>query len=36
MYPVFAEGRCRLNVTGLPADPAEASAHVSFFAKFLS
>jgi len=35
LYPVFAEGRCRLNVTGLPADPAQASAHVSFFAKFL-
>jgi aspartate/tyrosine/aromatic aminotransferase len=36
LYPVFAEGRCRLNVTGLPADPAQAAAHVAFFAKYCS
>jgi len=35
LYPVFSGGRCRLNVTGIPADPAEAAAHVSFFAKYL-
>jgi hypothetical protein len=35
LYPVFAQGRCRLNVTGLPSDPAQASSHVSFFSKFL-
>jgi aspartate/tyrosine/aromatic aminotransferase len=35
LYPVFAQGRCRLNVTGLPSDPTQASAHVAFFAKYL-
>ena len=34
IYPVFAEGRCRLNVTGIPADPAQATAQVSVFAKY--
>ncbi len=34
LYPVFADGRCRLNVTGLPADAAEASAQAAFFAKY--
>jgi hypothetical protein len=34
VYPVFAEGRCRLNVTGLPADSALASAHAALFAKY--
>jgi hypothetical protein len=34
LYPVFAEGRCRLNITGLPSDAAQASQQVSFFAKF--
>jgi hypothetical protein len=34
LYPVFAEGRCRLNVTGLPADKAQAAEHVSLFAKY--
>ncbi len=32
LYPVFAEGRCRLNVTGLPADPAQARSDAAFFA----
>lgn len=34
LYPVFADGRCRLNVTGLPADPTQAAEQVSFFAKY--
>lgn len=34
LYPVFAEGRCRLNVTGLPADLQEAASHAAFFAKY--
>jgi aspartate/tyrosine/aromatic aminotransferase len=34
LYPVFAEGRCRLNVTGLPSEPAQAADQVSFFAKY--
>ncbi len=34
LYPVFAEGRCRLNVTGLPADPKQASSHATYFAKY--
>jgi hypothetical protein len=34
MYPVFADGRCRLNVTGLPSDEATAKEHVAFFAKY--
>ncbi|HVO33555.1 MAG TPA: aminotransferase class I/II-fold pyridoxal phosphate-dependent enzyme [Elusimicrobiota bacterium] len=34
LYPVFTEGRCRLNVTGLPADAAEARSQVSFFAQY--
>ena len=34
LYPVFAEGRCRLNTTGIPADPAQAAAQVSVFAKY--
>jgi hypothetical protein len=34
LYPVFADGRCRLNVTGLPADPAQAAEEVSLFAKY--
>jgi hypothetical protein len=36
LYPVFSDGRCRLNVTGLPQDPAQASSDVAFFAKYLS
>jgi hypothetical protein len=34
LYPVFAEGRCRLNVTGLPADSQQASEQAAFFAKY--
>jgi aspartate/tyrosine/aromatic aminotransferase len=34
LYPVFADGRCRLNVTGLPADVQEAASHVGFFARY--
>jgi hypothetical protein len=36
LYPVFADGRCRLNVTGLPADITEAAAQAAFFAKYCS
>lgn len=36
LYPVLSEGRCRLNVTGLPADAAEAAALAGTFAKFCS
>jgi hypothetical protein len=34
LYPVFADGRCRLNVTGLPSDATLARSAVSTFAKF--
>ncbi|MCB4755936.1 MAG: aminotransferase class I/II-fold pyridoxal phosphate-dependent enzyme [Elusimicrobia bacterium] len=34
LYPVLSEGRCRLNVTGLPKDPAAAQKHVSLFATY--
>ncbi len=34
LYPVFSEGRCRLNVTGLPTDAAAAASDVSFFARY--
>jgi len=34
LYPVFADGRCRLNVTGLPADAAQAAEQVAFFAEY--
>src|SRR5262249_43507522 len=30
LYPVFADGRCRLNVTGLPADAAQARDQAAF------
>jgi hypothetical protein len=33
LYPVFAEGRCRLNVTGLPSDAAQARQAVAAFAR---
>jgi len=33
LYPVFTEGRCRLNVTGLPSDPARARQDVAAFAR---
>jgi hypothetical protein len=34
LYPVFSSGRCRLNATGLPADPALSQKHVSVFATY--
>jgi aspartate/tyrosine/aromatic aminotransferase len=33
LYPVFAEGRCRLNITGIPADEGTARRHVTAFAE---
>jgi hypothetical protein len=36
LYPVFADGRCRLNATGLPCDEALARQHVDVFASFCS
>ncbi len=33
IYPVFGNGRCRLNVTGIPADRELAAAHVAVFAE---
>jgi len=33
LYPVFTEGRCRLNVTGLPSDAAQARQAVAAFAR---
>ncbi len=33
IYPVFTEGRCRLNVTGLPSDATEARQAVAAFAR---
>ena len=33
LYPVFTEGRCRLNVTGLPSDMAQAREAVTAFAR---
>ncbi len=32
LYPVFTPGRCRLNVTGIPADEETARRHVEVFA----
>lgn len=34
LYPVFSEGRCRLNVTGLPSDSQTARQHVKLFAEY--
>lgn len=34
LYPVFSEGRCRLNVTGLPSDSKAAADHVATFARY--
>lgn len=31
LYPVFSSGRCRLNVTGIPADESIARRHVAVF-----
>lgn len=36
VYPVFSEGRCRLNVTGLPITPQDAREQVALFAKYCS
>ena len=33
LYPVFTQGRCRLNVTGLPSDAAQARQAVAAFAR---
>ncbi len=33
IYPVFAGGRCRLNVTGIPEDEDLAKKHVAVFAE---
>ena len=33
LYPVFSDGRCRLNVTGLPSDDAQAREAVAAFAR---
>ncbi len=33
LYPVFTPGRCRLNVTGLPADPERAAKDAALFAE---
>jgi len=34
LYPVFAQGRCRLNATGLPDDEDLAAKHVAVFAEY--
>lgn len=34
LYPVFSQGRCRLNVTGLPLDAELAKRHVAVFSEF--
>ncbi len=34
LYPVFAQGRCRLNATGLPEDEILAAQHVAVFADY--
>jgi aspartate/tyrosine/aromatic aminotransferase len=33
LYPVFGRGRCRLNVTGIPADSRRAAEQVAVFAE---
>ncbi|MHC4645952.1 MAG: aminotransferase class I/II-fold pyridoxal phosphate-dependent enzyme [Planctomycetota bacterium] len=33
IYPVFSRGRCRQNVTGIPADEQTAARHVKVFAE---
>jgi len=33
LYPVFSAGRCRMNVTGIPADDTLAGTHVKVFAE---
>lgn len=34
LYPVFSQGRCRLNATGLPVDEELARKHVAVFAEY--
>ena len=34
LYPVFSQGRCRLNATGIPQDEALAADHVKVFSEF--
>lgn len=34
LYPVFAQGRCRLNATGLPTDEELAKKHVAVFSQY--
>jgi len=34
IYPVFSDGRCRLNVTGLPFDGELAKKHVTVFSQY--
>jgi hypothetical protein len=34
LYPVFDQGRCRLNATGLPENEELAAKHVSVFAEY--
>ncbi len=34
LYPVFAQGRCRLNATGLPDNEELAATHVAVFAEY--
>lgn len=34
LYPVFSQGRCRLNATGLPMDEELAKKHVAVFAEY--
>ena len=34
LYPVFSQGRCRLNATGLPTDEDLAKKHVEVFSQF--
>ncbi len=34
LYPVFSQGRCRLNATGIPKDEETAAEHVAVFAEY--
>lgn len=34
LYPVLSEGRCRINITGIPDDAHRAARHVAVFAKY--
>jgi aspartate/tyrosine/aromatic aminotransferase len=34
LYPVFSQGRCRLNATGLPTDEELAKEHVGVFSQY--